>query len=113
MICFDCINTPVCRSAVLLRYWIQKRGLLPEQFVEHMRQPVAGVENLPFGDGKCGVEEILPYVGTFELLVGLCQHVDLPAVDGAVVEPVAHRSGGDGLDPVSYTHLTLPTNREV
>ena len=58
-------------------------GVLSEQFVEHVRQPVAGVENLPFGDGKCGVEEILPYVGTFELLVGLCQHCLLYTSDAA------------------------------
>ena len=28
-------------------------------------------------------------------------------------EPVRNDRPGDGLSPVSYTHLTLPTNREV
>ena len=31
----------------------------------------------------------------------------------AIIEPVGGHGGMDYYDPVSYTHLTLPTNREV
>ena len=47
--------------------------------------------------------------------------VDSPSTDSTVaicrefdnVEVVVHKYPGNQAEPVSYTHLTLPTNREV
>ena len=72
---------------------------LSEELVEDCCQPVARIKDLPFGNRKRRIEKIFPYVGTLEMLFGLRQVVDLPAIDGAVMESKAGKgiSGIAGL----------------
>ena len=46
-------------------------------------------------------------------LYGADARADTPLYDTDLAPPCALLLGGEGQGPVSYTHLTLPTNREV
>ena len=40
-------------------------------------------------------------------------HIPIPGIDPVRVSSLFDQNQGTILEPVSYTHLTLPTNREV
>ena len=67
--------------------------------------------------GECGkwVSDIFPHVG--EMVDDICfihsMHTDIPEHAGAMMMMNAGHLQPGRPSPVSYTHLTLPTNREV
>src|SRR5450759_5983368 len=85
--------------------------------------PVKGTVDLAGGyqpDGAAADDRVERLLGNARSL-GECADVET-ALDHRLLEPVsgdpnqccgAHRSIGSAATPVSYTHLTLPTNREV
>ena len=48
-----------------------------------------------------------------EIVLGIDNVIFLSVIVSRLPEPQAKRARQIGLAPVSYTHLTLPTNREV
>ena len=75
-----------------------------EELVERYEIP----ENVELFDLGCLSLDMIERVREFDVII------TVDAVDGTDAEPgTVFRFEPDAMAPVSYTHLTLPTNREV